>query len=258
MLITRHRAGKVPGEGIYTMAPDVYHADPAPEPSLSSSVARELLDHTPRHAWAIHPRLNPAYRPATVSRKTEIGERVHELVIGRGRGHVRIDADDWRSKAAKDKRAAALKDGKTPILASDMPACAKMLKAIRYRMRAHESTRGLFREGHGEIVFVWKEGGVWLRTMVDFIGPTEIDVTDLKTTTAALDDRSLNDRFDSGGLDVQAAFHERAMHHFFPALAGRLNQRFVFCEQDEPHEVRTVCACRPTRKIRAATSSKSR
>ena len=107
-------------------------------------------------------------------------------------------------------------------------------------MRAHASTVGLFREGRGELVFIWEEEGVWLRTMIDWIGPHENDVTDLKTTTAGLDDRSLNDRFDTGGLDVQAAFHERAMHHFFPHLAGRLNQRFVFCEQDEPHEIRTV------------------
>jgi hypothetical protein len=162
------------------------------------------------------------------------------LVCGRGRGHVRVDANDWRSGDAKKKKAQALKDGKTPVLAADMPACAKMLKAIRYRMRSHPSTAGLFREGHGELVFIWQEGTIWLRTMIDWIGPTEADTADLKCTTSSLDDRSLNDRFDTGGLDLQAAFHERALHTFFPHLAGRLRQLFIFVEQDEPHEVRTV------------------
>jgi hypothetical protein len=240
MEIIRHRAGKVPGEGIYLMPPSVYHEDPAPAPSLSNSVARELIDHTPRHAWTIHPRLNPAYEPPAVGRKTEIGERVHDLVCGRGRGHVRVEANDWRTEKARAKRDEAVKAGKAPILAGDAPACAKMLRAIRYRMRAHPTTSGLFREGNGELVLIWQEDGIWLRTMIDWWGPTDRDITDLKTTTAGLDDRSLNDRFDSGGLDLQAAFHERAVHHFMPHLAGRLNQRFVFCEQDEPHEIRTV------------------
>ena len=106
MQIAKHRAGKVPGAGIYLMPPELYHTDPAPQPSLSSSVARELIDNTPRHAWACHPRLNAAWEPASVSRKTEVGERVHDLVCGRGRGHVRVEANDWRSGDAKKKRAA--------------------------------------------------------------------------------------------------------------------------------------------------------
>ena len=40
-----------------------YHADPAPEPSLSRSLAHTLLTRSPRHAWQAHPRLNPAWLP---------------------------------------------------------------------------------------------------------------------------------------------------------------------------------------------------
>ena len=42
---------------------EAYHADPAPEPSLSSSVAKILVNLSPAHARIAHPRLNPDYRP---------------------------------------------------------------------------------------------------------------------------------------------------------------------------------------------------
>ena len=38
-----------------------YLADPAPEPSLTSSLVRELLQTAPRRAWENCSRLNPDY-----------------------------------------------------------------------------------------------------------------------------------------------------------------------------------------------------
>lgn len=35
-----------------------YHADPAPEPSLSATLAKLLISRSPRHAWMASPRLN--------------------------------------------------------------------------------------------------------------------------------------------------------------------------------------------------------
>jgi hypothetical protein len=34
-----------------------YHADPCAQPSLSASIARELIHKSPLHAWQVHPKL---------------------------------------------------------------------------------------------------------------------------------------------------------------------------------------------------------
>ena len=40
--IIPHTSGHVPGPGFYSMSAAQYHADPCPEPSLSSSIAKVL------------------------------------------------------------------------------------------------------------------------------------------------------------------------------------------------------------------------
>ena len=47
----------VAAPGLYRMAAAAYHADPAPAPSLSSSLARLIVGHSPAHAKEAHPRL---------------------------------------------------------------------------------------------------------------------------------------------------------------------------------------------------------
>ena len=53
---------RVPGPGIYPgISAADYHADCAPEPSLSSSIARTLLAQSPLHAYHAHPRMGGRY-----------------------------------------------------------------------------------------------------------------------------------------------------------------------------------------------------
>jgi hypothetical protein len=49
--------------GLHRFAPEEYHRDPAPAPSLSSTLARVLLNQSPLHAWTASPRLNPMWEP---------------------------------------------------------------------------------------------------------------------------------------------------------------------------------------------------
>src|SRR3972149_4631152 len=53
-----------------------YIRDPAPEPSLSASVAHLLLTRSARHAWLAHPRLNPAWAPEATE-QTDLGTLAH-------------------------------------------------------------------------------------------------------------------------------------------------------------------------------------
>src|SRR3979411_2799004 len=68
-----------------------YHADPCERPSLSSSIAKILIEKTPRHAWTAHPWLNPNFVPKQDS-KFDLGSAVHELMLGKGVGYTVIEA----------------------------------------------------------------------------------------------------------------------------------------------------------------------
>ena len=114
--------GRVAEPGLYRMTAEQYHADPCPEPSLSSSTIKTMLERTPRHAFHDHPRLG-GMRLESSSAAQTLGSVVHAMVLGAGRQWHVIDADDWRTKAAKAERDAAESVGKVPIL-RPMPGLA--------------------------------------------------------------------------------------------------------------------------------------
>ena len=106
--------------GIYTIPLTEYIADPCPEPSLSASVAHTLITESPIHAFVQHPRLNKG-RIESGSSKMDIGTIVHGLVLeGDESRLVIVEADDWRTKVAKETRDAARLAGLVPVLAGDM------------------------------------------------------------------------------------------------------------------------------------------
>lgn len=239
MEIRRHRYGAVPGPGLYLMPAALYHADPVAELSLSSSIAKCLVEETPRHAWARHPQLNPDFEEDSEARR-ELGSLVHKMVTGRGRGVAALDFPDFRTKAAQVAREEAIDDGKIVVTRAAYEKAAEIRDTLRRRIRQVEGANGAFRRGLGEPVIVWRdEAGAWCRTMMDWWGPSEGELWDLKTTSAGLSDHSLANRF-AEGLDVQCAFHERAVLAIRPDLAGRLKHRFVFAETKAPFEVRIV------------------
>ena len=60
-----------------------YLSDPAPEPSVTSGILRELLNGTPRHVWERTPRLNSAAIPETKA-AFDLGSAAHALFVGHG------------------------------------------------------------------------------------------------------------------------------------------------------------------------------
>lgn len=236
---SHHTEGRVRGPGVYEMSAALYHSDPSPEPSLNCTVAKALLEQTPRHAELLHPRLNPAHEAAS-SRRLELGSVAHELLIGRGRGIHPIDADSYRTKAAQQERDEALASGLTPILSADLACAERIVEAVQERVARIPDMRGAFADGDGETVAVWRDrAGIWGRTMIDWWSDDRLRLFDLKTTSAGLSDRALASRI-AEGLDLQAAWIEQGVTTLLPELAGRLRFFFVFVEVDEPHEVRVV------------------
>lgn len=97
-----------------------YHAHPA----LSSSGAKRIIQTCP----AVFKYERDNGRPE--KRAFDFGHAAHGLVLGVGEPLVVVDAEDWRSKAAREERDAAYAAGQVPILASEYATVQAMADAI--------------------------------------------------------------------------------------------------------------------------------
>lgn len=247
--------------GIYFNMPAAkYFADPCPEPSLTQSIAKILLEKSPMHAYFKHPRLNPAANVdedgALIDDEKQtstkaIGNAAHKIVLGRGKdvnvvmihkreraGNKTItsetefeDAPDFKTAEARAIRDGLLQQGKVPILAKHHKAAQQLAASIREKLDAAGCERA-FVQGNAEVVMIARDGDVWLRSMADW--QDGYMIYDLKTggTSAAPD--AIPNRIADQGWHIQAAMQERILDLLYPADAGRRHWRFVAVEQSEP------------------------
>lgn len=214
----------------YDFPVDDYFEDPCPGPSLTQSIAKILIDRSPLHAWHAHPRLNPDYEHDD-DKKFDLGNTVHRLLTGRGPKIVPLDFPNWQTRASKEAREEAIKAGCQPILREQYERAAEMRDAAIRQLRA-AGLAAPFSEGAGEVVMAAQDGGVWLRTMIDWMEHTE-SFWDYKSTGLSIAPHSLSMVAANAGWDVQAAFHERIIDAIDPNGAGRRTFRFV-AQEDEP------------------------
>ena len=231
-----------------------YHADPADGISASSSVLRLLCTHSPAHARAAHPKLNPDVRE--VHRKDfDVGNAAHGILL---EGADRIDVHeypDWKKGAAQEARAASYAAGRIPLLTHQAENTYAMVDAVARQIREFGAAPPLLgileggrSPGQPEATIVWDERGVQCRARADWLHLTSDEqdwgggvpppvlgvVDDLKTTggNAAPEkwSRAVFDR----GYDIQAALYLRALR----ALgAERPRWRWVVCEAYPPYAV---------------------
>jgi hypothetical protein len=220
-----------------------YHADPAELPSLSSSVAEIIVEKTPRHAWCAHPRLNPGFAAwkARQEKKSEgkfnLGNVVHELMLGKGGGFEILDFPDYKTKVAQVLRSDAREAGLTPILRHQH---AQALEIVREACYALADISEWGQGGDSETVLIWRQEGVLCRAMLDWLDPDFTQIWDIKTTSAGLSDLALSRTIVNNGYDLSAAFYVLGMTAIFPDLAGRFKFRWIFVETEEPFEVRVI------------------
>lgn len=224
--------------GFYRMSAEAYHRDPAPEPSLSSSIAKTLIAKSPRHAWVAHPRLNPDWQAGDSNKALDFGSAAHRLLLGTGRDILRIEHDDFRTKAAREARDEAIAGGLTPMLAKDLARAEEMVAATRKQLSLIEGCENAFAGGDNEVALFWQEGDTWCRAMVDnlLFGDREIANTDFKTTNASAAPQPGARRIFDLGYHLQAAFYERGLR----ALTGESDtrpvvSRFVMQETEPPY-----------------------
>lgn len=223
--------------GIHRLAADAYHADPAPEPSLSSTLARTLMNQSPLHAWTACPRLNPDFIPE--DKKTfDIGRAAHRELLGAG-GDWTVIPEGYLSsngaastKEAKQFIADAREAGLTPIKATEAAAVQQMAAACRARL---DSMGIKLDPARSEIAALAKIDGVWTRCMVDN-APEKGPLIDFKTTVDASPE-AIRRSVQGYGYDVQEA-HYRAV---WEAATGEKRKfLFVFQEKTAPYETQVV------------------
>jgi hypothetical protein len=170
--------------GVYTMPEEVYHADPVPGGSLSCSGAKKLLACPARFAW-------DREHPPAPTAAMELGTAAHKLVLGAGAELAVIEADDWRTKAAKEAAAAAREAGAVPLLTAEHAQVQAMAAALR----EHPVAAALFDPDRGDpeqsLFWVDDRTGVWLRSRLDWL-PRQpagrLIIGDYKTAVSASPD----------------------------------------------------------------------
>jgi hypothetical protein len=228
--------------GIYPMPEADYHADPAPVPSLSSSIAGVLLARSPLHAWHAHPRLNPAYVNED-KEAFDLGRAAHALLLeGDDRMQV-IDAENYRTKAAQEARDAARAAGKHPVLPHQYADVLAMREAALRAISdcADLSGLDLKRDGTPEQAVLWQEGDAWLRCRPDWLSTDRRVVIDYKSTTDATP-AAFQRQIVRMGYHFQDAFYSRGLK-----AATGTEPMFVFLAQENTAPYRcSFHACGPS------------
>lgn len=226
------------GPGIHFDVPEAtYRADPCEKPSLTQSIAKVLIERSPAHAWIEHPRLNPGHKPDDAT-KYDVGNIAHALLLGRGKNLEIIEADDWRTKAAKEARDAAAAQGRLGVLARKHRVGTAIANSARQQL-AEIGWAPAGMGGHPEVVVIAQDGKIFLRSMIDWmVNPTLL--LDLKTTDMSVAPRAIPSMLVSGGWAIQAAFQERILDILDPEGRGRRTFRFVAIEAEPPYALTPV------------------
>lgn len=233
---------KITKPGLYFMPEPEYRRDPCAAPSLNQSLAKIILDQSPRHAKVAHPRLNPNWEEDDAT-KYDIGNIAHRQLLCAGKTLEVLPAEfaDWRKKEAQAIRDAAREAGKLAVLTKDYERGVTMALNARIQMDGPDLDAAFMEgEGHGEVIAAWKEGDTWFRIMLDWLSNDLLTYTDYKTTAASAAPQAIPHRIEDGGWDVQAAFAERALDALDPTNAGRRKFRFIVQENEEPFALTAI------------------
>jgi hypothetical protein len=213
-------------QGIVNLSAEQYHADPAPTASLSSSIANILIDQSPLHAWMAHPRLNLRYEKEEDSR-FDLGSAAHMMLLEQREDKiVRVQADDWRTKAAKEARAAAQANGQFAVLERQYGDIVTMCAVARTYLETTE-LGDLLDSGDAERTVLWQEGPFWFRCKPDIMSQDRRVVLDYKSTSSAAPD-FFSKQIGRMGYDLQSEFYNRGLS----AVTGREDTVFVMLAQE--------------------------
>ncbi len=222
----------------YNVPMKSYVSDPCPEPSLSASTIKALVEKSPLKAWDRHPRLGGK---RDWSRAANIGSAAHALVLEGAdviqvvssaedaRGVLHENLARWTLKSAQEARDEIRSAGKIPLLGFEAAIVHAMAK------KAGEAIRKEAGDGSPEVTLIWQEdNGVWCRARADWLSKSYKPVIDYKTTKKSAEPREwIRRSLYTDGYDVSAAWYLRGLEKLGEA---KPEYKFLIQEQDPPHD----------------------
>lgn len=211
-----------------------YLADPADRPSVTSSIIRKLLETAPRAVWEDNRRLNPEYEEKE-ERKFDLGKAAHAQWVGEGEPIVVIEADSFRSAAARAERDEAYLVGHTPVLAKEMDRVCAMADEAAEFFGAHPGTGPHIGRAKREASLFWREAAVTCRCRPDFfalgaeLGDPPI-IIHYKSTGTTINPHGLARFAANQGWDMIAAHY----HAGVLALTGKASTQLFAIQENIP------------------------
>ena len=219
--------------GLYDIPAELYHQDPIPGGSLSSTGARKLATECPAKFkyWIDNPQ--------PPKRHLDLGTAAHSVVLEEGENIVVTEFDDWRTKAAREQRDAIRADGGVPLLFYE----GEQLTAMVDQLRRHPEAAALLEPGSGvaEQSAFWEDHGIWRRARLDWLRH-DGQIVDYKTTKSA-------NPVDLPKVIHDWGYHQQQEYYLDAGLALDLIDpekpfQFVLQEKDPPYLV-VVTTCDP-------------
>jgi len=138
-----------------------------------------------------------------------MGTAIHDALLeGIDRIAV-IEADDWRTKAAKEARDAARTEGKIPILARKVEQVEDAVSAALSFIEKSEIA-GVFHRGKPEQTVIWKEESLICKARPDWLTDDRSILLHVKTTQGSAEPSSwIRGQLTNMGYDVAWAFYQR-------------------------------------------------
>jgi hypothetical protein len=225
----------------YGIPAKAYHSDPCSVPSLSSGIARTLLNESPAHAHLAHPKLGGAGKERTDS--MGLGSLVHSLMDDNPEKDWELGVfDNYKGGEARLWRDGVTASGKLPVLERDLTEARPVVESLRRKVAAYPDEKC-------EVTAIWKEGEVWCRARYDRlrIANGTALFRDWKTSSNDMSDRGLIRSITKYGYHIQVAFYLRGlaacMGVSVPTLSSRiasLGHELIFVQTAAPYTVRRV------------------
>ena len=240
--------------GIYEITHEQYHSDPCAVPSLSCSIAKQLIRRSARHAWQAHARFgNVGFQPNAVM---DDGSTMHAMLLGQAhliepvravygpkvkdKNKIGKPVTDYKTQEAQDERDEIRGMGRIPILAHRIPQLLRCKREALQQIEDAEDGAGFSAPGRSEVCIVSREDDVLLRCLVDRLPDDhalpsyDVKCTELSAAPGGWDRRLQTE------YAFQDAFYRRVIHG--TRIFAPEPMRFVVIELDPPHGVSIMAA----------------
>lgn len=179
-------------------------ADYLATPALGSGTALRTINQSPFHA-KYHQE-----NERDNSKVADIGIVAHRMLLENSEDGIKwIEADDWRTKAAKEIRDQAYSDGQIPLLFKQQRNIRAMVDAARHFINCSE-VREMLTDGNPEVTVEWDDNGVLCKARPDYLSDNfhvSVKTVNGITSPAAW----IRYQLSSCGYDFGLQFYERGL-----------------------------------------------